>query len=318
MILKSGGRGLIVRQPATRSKDCDARYRASRRLKRSAAGVVVALLFASLAARAAEPPEAYAFIGEPYVITAEVADPHRFVLNFFNLSEFVIVVQPAEFIYKSSSGQFYIGQVFDLPTKGTRGDSYRYSASFLLGSFSYKGLDILGAFHDQDTIEELSIRIGAKRYYLQPLNKSQFSELDKKIEDLDLTNQNAQAALRNAGLTALGRVTTTDGTAEWDRDWQGLLLPEGINPPRIIDTPDVSPTDEARRTNTYGKVRLSAIITRDGTILDVSVIKGLGRGLDERAVAGVKANWVFLPATKNGEVIETSAKFDVTFSPPKS
>jgi len=318
MIMETCGRGLIARPPAIQSRNCDAWYRAFQRLSRPAAGAVAALLFASMAARAGEPPAAYAFIGEPYVITAEVADPHRFVLNFFNLSEYVIVVQPSEFIYKSSSGQFYIGQVFDLPTKGTRGDSYRYSASFLLGSFSYKGLDILGAFHDQDSIEELSIRIGAKRYYLQPLNRSQFSELDKKIENLDLTNQNVQAAFRDAGLTALGRVTTTDGTPEWDRDWQGLLLPEGINPPKIINMPDMSPTDEARRTNTYGKVRLSAVITRDGTILDVSVVKGLGRGLDERAVAGVKANWVFLPATKNGEVIETSAKFDVTFSPPKS
>ena len=46
------------------------------------------------------------------------------------------------------------------------------------------------------------------------------------------------------------------------------------------------------------------------------MIKGLGRGLDERALEGVKNSWVFLPATKNGEVINTAIAFDVEFPPP--
>jgi hypothetical protein len=268
--------------------------------------------------RAAEPPAAYAYIGGPYIITAEVSGAHKFVLNFFNLSEFVIVVQPGEFIYKSRSGRFFIGQVFDLPTKGTRGESYRYSASVLLNSYAYKGLDILGAFREQDSIEELSIRFGAKRYYLEPLTKAQFDQLGSKIENLDLKNTDPQAAMRNAGLTEIGRVTINDGTSEWDRDWQGLLRSEDLNPPRILESPEVTPTEEARRTNTYGKVNLSGIITRDGTIRELSVIKGLGRGLDERVLAAVKSSWVFLPATKNGEVIETIIKFEVPISPPKN
>jgi len=272
-------------------------------------------LFMNLQAR--EPAAAYAFIGPPYVITAEAADAHRFVLNFFNLSDFVIVVQPEEFIYKGGSGQFYIGQVFDLPTKGTRGDDYRYSASFLLRSHSYKGLDILGAFHEQQAVAELSIRIGSKRYYLTPLNSSEWGRLEKKIENLDMTNQNAEAAFRNADLAATGRVVISEGGSGWDLDWEGLLLPGGVNPPRILDMPEVAPTDEALRTKTFGKVRLSAIITRDGAIQDLTVVKGLGRGLDVRATEAVKSSWTFLPATRNGEVIETSVKFDVTFSPPK-
>ena len=267
--------------------------------------------------RAMEPPAAYAYVGGPYIITAEVSGAHKFVLNFFNLSDFVIVVQPGEFIYKGSSGQFYIGQVFDLPTKGTKGESYRYSASVLLTSYSYRGLDILGAFHEQDSIEELSLRFGAKRYYLAPLTKGQFDQLGSNIENLDLENKDAKAAMRNAGLTELGRVAINDDTSEWDRDWQGLLMPEDLNPPRILESPEVTPTEEALRTNTYGKVKLSGFITRDGTIRELSVVKGLGRGLDERAVAAVKTSWVFLPATKNGEVVETIIKFDVTISPPK-
>ncbi len=269
------------------------------------------------AARVAEPPKAFAFVGAPYIITAEVAGPHTFVLNFFNLSEYVIVVQPNEFIYKGSSGQFYIGQVFDLPTKTTRGTSYRYSASFLLNGNSFKGLNILGAFHEQDRIEEISVRIGAKRFYMAPIDRSQYDQLGTEVGDLDMKSPDPQTALRKAGITDLGRVTNTDGTSEWDRDWQNLLLSDGVNPPRILESPEILPTDEARKTNTFGKVRLSATITRDGAILSVSIVKGLGHGLDERAMEAVKASWVFLPATKNGEVVETEVKFDVSFEPPK-
>ncbi len=282
------------------------------------AAMAVLLYASAVTGRALEPPTAYAFAGAPYIITAEPSGNHQFVLNFFNLSDYVIVVQPGEFIYKGGSGRFYIGQVFDLPTKSTRGETYRYSASFLLHGSAYKGLNIIGVFREQDSIVEMSMRIGAKRFYLQPLDKAQFAQLDGKIGDLDVTNLDAQAALRNAGIEPLGRVTSADGTPDWDHDWQDLLMPDGLNPPRILESPEVAPTDEARRTNTYGIVKLSAIITRDGTIQDLAVVKGLGHGLDERALEAVKTSWNFLPATKNGEVIETSIKFDVTFSPPKS
>jgi TonB family protein len=267
--------------------------------------------------RAQEYAKAFAFSRGQYVITAEVSGPHQFVLNFINLSDYVIVIQASEFIYKGSSGQFYIGQVFDQPTKTTRGEAYRYSASVLVGSYSFKGLNVLGAFREQDKIEELSVRIGAKRFYLQPLDKGQFAAFSAKVEDLDMRNTDAQAAMRSAGVPEMGSLKSNDGSPDWDRDWQNLIYPDGLNPPRHLESPDVTPTEDARRTNTYGSLKLSATITRDGTIRDLVVVKGLGHGLDERAIEAVKTSWIFLPATRNGEVLESSVKFDVTFAPPK-
>jgi len=281
------------------------------------AALLALLACATAGARARQPAKNFAFVGPQYIMTAEVAGPHEFILNFVNLSEYVIVVQPGEFIYQGASGQFYIGQVFDQQTKGTRGDTYRYSASILLTSLTFKGLNILGAFHELDQIMELSVRIGAKRFYFEPLEKSQFDQVVAKIENLDLESSDMPAAMRAANLTEMGRIKSTDGTSEWDKDWQGLLMPEGLNPPRIIERPEIQPTDEARRANTYGAVKMSAIVTRDGTVENLTVVKGLGRGLDQRALDVVKNNYVFLPATKNGEVVETNIKFDVVFPPPK-
>ena len=284
-------------------------------LRRFAILTVLACVAPTVSAQ--KPAKNFAFVGQQYIMTAEVAGPHEFILNFVNLSEYVIVVQPSEFIYEGESGQFYIGQVFDQQTKGTRGETYRYSASILLTSLSFKGLNILGAFHELDQIVELSIRIGAKRFYLEPLEKSQFDQVVARVENLDLASSDLPGVMRAQNLTEMGGIKSTDGTSEWDKDWQSLMLPEGLNPPRIIERPEIQPTEEARRTNTYGAIKLSANITRDGTIENLTVVKGLGRGLDQRVLDVVKDSWVFLPATKNGEVVETNIKFDVIFSPPK-
>jgi TonB family protein len=259
----------------------------------------------------------FAFVNSQYIITAEIASPRSFVVNFFNLSDFVIVVQPNEFIYKGSSGRFYIGQVYDKETKDTRGETYRYSASFLLKGHSFAGLTVLGDFRELDQIEELSIRIGAKRFFLQSQDKTQFDQLAAKIENgLDLKNSNSSAVLQDANISDVGIVKSTDGTSEWDRDWQGLIRPDGLIQVKIIDHPDILPTDAARKANIYGRVRLQGIISKNGVIQDMKVEKGLGHGLDERAMEGVKNSWVFIPATRNGEVIETSISFDVPFLPP--
>ncbi len=268
------------------------------------------------AARAANSPQAFAFVGPQYIITAEVASPRSFVVNFINLSDFVIVVQPNEFIYKGASGTFYCGQVYDKEFKGTRGETYKYSASVLLKGHSFTGLTVLGAFHEQDQIEEISVRIGAQRYYLQPVEKPQFDQLARKVGDLDLTTASPKEALQEANIVEMGTVTSTDGTSEWDRDWKDLIRPDGTNVPKIIEKPEITPTEEAVRTRTYGRVRVSGIINRSGGIQDLKIEKGLGRGLDERVLEAIKNSWVFLPATRNGEVVETVIYLNVDFPPP--
>src|SRR5687768_9876212 len=132
----------------------------------------------------AVPVKAFAYVGPNYLITAEVAGKHSFVVNFINLSDFVIVVQPNELIYKAASGRFYIGQVFDQEHKDTRGEIYKYSASILLQGRSFTGLTVLGAFHELDAIEQLSIRIGAKRFYFEPMEQVHFEQLAAKVGEL--------------------------------------------------------------------------------------------------------------------------------------
>jgi TonB family protein len=289
-------------------------------IKKCLQWILIVPLFAALCALspsgAFAGSKSFAFISNRYVITAEAASERKFVLNIINLSDFVIVIQPSEFIYKGASGHFYIGQVFDLESKNGRGEMQKYSASYLLKGHTFAGFTIVGAFREIDQIEELSLRIGARRYYMQPVESSQFEQLAVKIGNLDLENANATAALEEANISEMGTVKSTDGTSDWDRDWQGLLSPDGVNPPKIIEKPEIPLTNEARKSRIYGKVKLSGFINKNGGVQDLRVVKGLERSLDKRAMEGVANSWVFLPATKNGEVLETSFSIEVEFPPP--
>jgi TonB family protein len=59
--------------------------------------------------------------------------------------------------------------------------------------------------------------------------------------------------------------------------------------------PNAEYSDDAVKAKYQGAVLVTALISTDGRVLDVRVVKGIGLGLDEKAVATVKT-WRFMPA----------------------
>jgi TonB family protein len=71
-------------------------------------------------------------------------------------------------------------------------------------------------------------------------------------------------------------------------------------------------TDEARRRGVRGESLLEIVVRRDGTVGDVRVLKALGAGLDERAIAAVR-QWRFAPATRHGAPVDVVVEVAVEF-----
>lgn len=69
----------------------------------------------------------------------------------------------------------------------------------------------------------------------------------------------------------------------------------GYGTPTCLYCPNAQFSDEAVKAKYQGSVLVSAVIAADGHVLDVKVVKSLGLGLDENAVAAVKT-WRFKPA----------------------
>lgn len=87
----------------------------------------------------------------------------------------------------------------------------------------------------------------------------------------------------------------------------------GIAPPRLLREVKATYTDEARRAGISGDVDLEITIRRDGTVSDVKVLRGLGGGLNDRAVTAVR-QWRFAPAQLKGVAVDVIVEVSVEFS----
>lgn len=86
----------------------------------------------------------------------------------------------------------------------------------------------------------------------------------------------------------------------------------GIDAPRLLHEVKADYSESARRRRIEGDVELEIVVNRDGSVGQVTVTKGLGDGLDQRAVAAVR-QWQFSPARRRGEPIDVIVEVSVEF-----
>jgi len=86
----------------------------------------------------------------------------------------------------------------------------------------------------------------------------------------------------------------------------------GISAPQAIATPDPEYTEEARNAKTQGTCILWLIVDDHGNPRDIRVVRGLGYGLDAKAIEAVK-QWRFQPAEKDGHPVNVQISVEVGF-----
>jgi protein TonB len=86
----------------------------------------------------------------------------------------------------------------------------------------------------------------------------------------------------------------------------------GIEPPRVLTEVRPDYSEEARRRHIEGEVVLEVEVQRDGRVGAVRVLRGLGYGLDERAVEAVR-QWRFAPAHRLGTPVDVLVEVEVEF-----
>jgi TonB family protein len=82
---------------------------------------------------------------------------------------------------------------------------------------------------------------------------------------------------------------------------------------RIISKPEPGFTEDARRENVTGLVRLRAILSATGEVRSISVVKGLPGGLTEKAIAAARAIR-FQPAQKDGRAVSQWVTLEYNFN----
>ncbi len=88
---------------------------------------------------------------------------------------------------------------------------------------------------------------------------------------------------------------------------KGTLMPE------CVYCPNPTFSDEARKSKTQGTVMLRLAVTPEGRATRISVARGLGMGLDEKAIEAVRG-WRFRPAREpSGRPVPVWVEVEVTF-----
>jgi protein TonB len=81
----------------------------------------------------------------------------------------------------------------------------------------------------------------------------------------------------------------------------------------ITSKPEPGFTEEARKENVTGIVRLRAVLSASGDVTNISVVKGLPGGLTERAISAAK-QIRFRPAQKDGRTVSQYVTLEYNFN----
>jgi TonB family protein len=86
----------------------------------------------------------------------------------------------------------------------------------------------------------------------------------------------------------------------------------GITAPSILREIRPDYTEEGRRRAIEGDVVVEIVVRADGSVGSVTLLKGLGAGLDERAIEAVR-QWRFNPAKRYGTPVDVIVEVSVEF-----
>jgi TonB family protein len=88
---------------------------------------------------------------------------------------------------------------------------------------------------------------------------------------------------------------------------------KGLTPPKATYTVPADYSEKARKARVQGVVGLRVIITSEGKIGDVTIVKKLNPDLDEKAVEAVH-KWKFKPAIKDGQPVAVQINVNMQFA----
>jgi TonB family protein len=120
-----------------------------------------------------------------------------------------------------------------------------------------------------------------------------------------------EVPFRSSGVQAVPRVIVAERDLPPPPPSQGKK-PPSYSPPILIHTADADFVDPDARHPYPAVAIVTVLVNAEGLPTEVRVVRGLGFGMDEKAVAAVK-KYRFLPAMNKGKVVEARRSVEVKF-----
>jgi TonB family protein len=148
----------------------------------------------------------------------------------------------------------------------------------------------------------------------EPIRKEEIEEIPKVLAEIasDLNIGDIEAP---PGPAARGSGTgPVDGAGPGTGDGGVYTLGGGVTMPQVLQQTTPSYTDDAIKSKVQGVIVLQLVIRKDGTVDNFKVLRGLGYGLEEKAIQEIATNWKFRPGTLKGRPVDVLATIEVTFN----
>lgn len=91
-----------------------------------------------------------------------------------------------------------------------------------------------------------------------------------------------------------------------------IRIGSGATPPHVISKQEPHYSAEGLMARLEGSVRVSLVVSEDGTPKNIKIVKSLGLGLDEKAIEAI-GTWQFAPGQKEGNAVAVRATVEVNF-----
>lgn len=92
-----------------------------------------------------------------------------------------------------------------------------------------------------------------------------------------------------------------------------LRVGNGVKAPVVVYSPDPDYSDEGRKALIEGTLAMNVVIGPDGLTHNPSIVRPMGMGFDEKALAKV-LTWKFKPALKDGKPVAVEVTVEVSFN----
>jgi TonB family protein len=131
-----------------------------------------------------------------------------------------------------------------------------------------------------------------RRYFTDSLNRKSESQVTHGTQ--------------SSAITDVQDKKTSDGMAIYH-------VGKAVKPPRPVYSPDPDYSEPARASKFQGVSVLAAVILPTGMVGDISIVRPIGLGLDEKAVEAIKT-WRFQPAMRGNEPVAVAVNVEVQFN----
>ena len=266
----------------------------------------VALVVFLLTRQAAAAPSFFAYVSDRRIITVETASATELVLNVINLTDEIMVVHPYDLLVRQGS-QEALGHVFRRDGKEPVDPFF---ATRLVKPREFVGMTVVGAVGEDP--EGVVFRSASRFFFLQRMDKESFDGLERKIGQIELGASDAERTLRNAGISE--GYGTLQSFPEGETESLERLFPEPgqVLAPRVIFRRDPRAPEGIQPA---AEVEVRGLVSKKGDLLDAKVTRGISVEADSRALNTVRNSWKFLPAVRDGDVVDASVTLRVRFIP---